>query len=69
MAKRITKTPDIISAIKHRGLFGSLPAFESLDTWTAWLVWLKVTFALPLDAADLEIFRQCTGRENPPTTE
>ena len=42
MAKRITKTPDIISAIKHRDLFGSLPAFESLDTWTAWLVWLKV---------------------------
>jgi hypothetical protein len=26
------KTPDIIAAIKHRGLFGSLPGFQSLDT-------------------------------------
>jgi hypothetical protein len=61
------KTPDIIAAIKHPNLFGSLPAFQSLDTWTAWLTWLKVTFALPLDANDLAIYRQCTNPDTPPT--
>jgi hypothetical protein len=61
------KTPDIIAAIKHRSLFGSLPAFQSLDSWAGWLTWLKVTFALPLDADDLVIYRQCTNRDTPPT--
>ena len=53
------KTPDIISATRHRDLFGSLAAFKSLDSWTAWLVWLKGVFALPMDDADLAIYRQC----------
>jgi hypothetical protein len=57
MTKR-TKTPDIIEAIKHKSLFGSLPAFQSLDSWAGWLVWLKAVFALPLEAADLAIYRQ-----------
>jgi hypothetical protein len=42
------KTPDLIAAIRHPNLFGSLPAFQSLDTWGAWLTWLKAVFALPL---------------------
>ena len=49
------KTPDIISAIKHRGLFGSLPAFQSLDSWAGWLVWLKTVFALPMDESELDL--------------
>jgi hypothetical protein len=60
------KTPDIIAAIKHPNLFGSLPAFQSLETWRAWLVWLKAVFALPMDENELVIYRQCTGRTEAP---
>jgi hypothetical protein len=59
----------IIDIIKHPQLFGSLPAFKSLDTWTAWLVWLKAVFCISMDDADLAVYRQCTGREAPPKTE
>jgi hypothetical protein len=41
---KANKTPDIIAATKHRTLFGSLPAFQSLDTLAGWLVWLKTVF-------------------------
>ena len=61
------KTPDVISAIKHKSLFGSLPAFQSLDTWAGWVVWLKTVFAVPMDEGELDIYRQCTGRDNPPS--
>jgi hypothetical protein len=30
-------------------------------------VWLKTVFALPVDENELDIYRQCTGRENPPS--
>jgi len=66
VSKRI-KTPTIIEAIKHKSLFGSLPAFQSLDSWAGWVVWLKTVFALPMDDSELDIYRQCTGRENPPS--
>jgi hypothetical protein len=42
------RTPTIIQAINHPSLFGSLPAFEKLETWAGWLVWLKAVFALPM---------------------
>jgi hypothetical protein len=61
------KTPNIIEAIKHKSLFGSLPAFQSLDTWAGWLVWLMSVFALPMDEGELDIYRQCTGRTDPLT--
>ena len=57
----------IVDAIKHKQLFGSLPAFESLQTWASWLAWLKAIFALPMTDGELEIFRQCTGRQTPPS--
>ena len=62
MAKAIT----IIDAIKNRRLFGCLPRFKSLDTWTAWLVVLKAIFGLPMTAGDLLIFQRHTGRLSPP---
>jgi hypothetical protein len=34
-------------------------------SWVAWFVFLKTMFALPLDAAELALFRQCTGRSVP----
>jgi hypothetical protein len=27
------KAPTIVEAIRHKSMFGSLPAFQSLDSW------------------------------------
>ena len=64
-----TKKTTIVEAIKHKQLLGSLPAFQSLDTWGAWITWLKAVFCLPMTDGELEVFRQCTGRQAPPTKE
>jgi len=62
MANAIT----IVDAIRSRRLFGCLPRFKSLDTWTAWLVVLKAIFGLSMTAEDLAIFQRHTGRISPP---
>ena len=67
MPAKPTKTTTIVDAIRHKQLFGSLPAFSSLETWIAWLSWLKAIYALPMDENELGIYRQCTGRTEPPT--
>ena len=54
----------IVEAIKNPKLFGSL--FKSLDTWRAWMMWLKAVFGLPMDRSELELFQKCTGRSSPP---
>jgi len=54
MANPIT----IVDAIKNRRLFECLARFKSLDTWTAWLVVLKVIFGLPMTAEGLAIFQR-----------
>src|SRR5262245_49608424 len=51
---------DIIQAIRNPKLFGGL--FKSLDTWSAWIVWLKAVFGLPMDGKELELYQRCTGR-------
>src|SRR5262249_56992050 len=56
---------DIIQAIRDRRLFGGL--FKSLDTWRAWLVFLKSIFGLRMDQAEIEIYRRCANRTDPPT--
>jgi hypothetical protein len=58
---------NIIQAISHPDLFGSLPALHSLETWAAWITWLKAVFALPMDEKELAIYQQRTGRSEPPT--
>src|SRR5262245_4759161 len=63
------KLPSIIECIHHKQIFGSLPAFSNLDTWQAWLCWLKAVFAIPMTAEELAIYQQSTGREAPPKTE
>src|SRR5262249_21782752 len=54
-------------AIKNPNLFGSM--FKSLDSWQAWIVWLKAVFGLEMDASEIELYRKCTGRsgENSPS--
>ncbi|HEX2253146.1 MAG TPA: hypothetical protein VHQ65_07760 [Thermoanaerobaculia bacterium] len=56
---------NILHALEDPALFGSLPAFRDLDTWRPWLVFLRAVYGLPLDAGDLELFRQHTGRREP----
>lgn len=57
----------ILEAVKDPNLFLSL--FRNLATWQAWQVWLKAVSALPLDPEELDLYRKCTGRQAPPSTE
>src|SRR5262249_62104850 len=59
------KKIDIIQAIRNPKLFGSM--FKSLDSWQAWIVWLKAVFGLPMDENEAELFQRCTGRKLPKT--
>jgi hypothetical protein len=62
----LKRKPDIIEAIKNPKLFGSLPRFKKLETWTSWLVVLKAIFGLPMTGDDLVIFNRPSGRTSPP---
>ena len=37
------------------------------NTWAAWFAFLRVMFGEKLSEADLELYRQCTGRSDTPT--
>lgn len=56
---------NIIEAIQDPGLFR--PLLKDLATWRAWIVFLKALFALPMTEDELSLYRQCTGRETPPS--
>jgi hypothetical protein len=60
----LKKFIDIVQAIKNPKLFR--PLFGDLGTWGAWLVFLKAIFGLPMDSAELAMFRKCTARTEPP---
>lgn len=53
----------ILDALDDPLLFG--PHFNAA-TWNRWRVFLKALFALPLDADDLPIYAEHTGRNDPP---
>src|ERR1044071_5248304 len=59
------RQPNIIDAINNPKLFGSLPRFKKLETWTTWLVVLKAIFGLAMTAGDLDLFQRHTGRTSP----
>ena len=59
-------TPTIIDACRDKHLFAGW--FKEADTWAAWLIALKALFGLPLDDTELELYRKCTGRTDPPST-
>jgi hypothetical protein len=55
----------ILDAVSDRELFAGW--FKDRATWAAWFVFLRALFGLPLAARELALFRECTGRETPPT--
>ena len=58
--------PNLIAAIHDPRLFRSYVAGSedgSLDSWSAWITFLKVLYGLPLDPSEHELIRQCTGRD------
>ncbi len=48
----------ILDAMTDAGMTG--------PSWSAWRTFWRAVFALPMDAADLEVFRRHTGRVAPP---
>jgi hypothetical protein len=60
----------IIEAMQNPKLFANWfrPKgwFRKRETWNSWYTFLRALFGLPMDAADLELFRQCTNRTTPP---
>lgn len=57
---------NIIEAIHDPSAFR--PLFKDLASWRAWMVYLRALYGLPIqDAADLKLFHDCTGLDEPPT--
>jgi hypothetical protein len=55
---------NILAAMDDPAVFGQ--HFRNKDSWAAWRAFLSTLFALPLNAEQLKIYRQCTGRNEPP---
>jgi hypothetical protein len=55
----------ILDAIDDRNLFASW--FKDRATWQAWFTFLRALFGLPLTSSELALYRECTGRTEPPT--
>jgi hypothetical protein len=60
------KQINIVDAIRDKRLFGGL--FPDLTSWSAWLVFLKAVFQIPMDSRELGLYRACTRRQYPPDT-
>ena len=58
---------NVVDAIRSRKVFGGLKPFKNPATWANWMVCLKAIFALPMDEAELEVFKRFTGRDAAPT--
>ncbi len=55
----------ILDALADQAIFGS--SVGRLESWSAWLAFLKSVFALPLDGHDLVTYRKHTGRQSIPS--
>jgi hypothetical protein len=42
--------------------------YKKPSQWKAWRAFIATLFALPMDADQVAIYRECTQRTNPPTT-
>ena len=60
----IASAPTILEAMDHTAVFG--PFFKS-TSWDGWRAFLAALFGLPMDDAQLALYRQHTGRTAPPT--
>ena len=58
---------NIVDAIHDKRFFK--PIFKDLKTWKAWLVLLEAYFGLEMTPADLEVYREHTGRSDTPKKE
>lgn len=54
----------ILDAIRDDKLFAHW--FRSPETWIAWFAFLAALFGLPMTPEQLVIYRECTGRTEPP---
>jgi hypothetical protein len=54
----------IIEALQDKNLLGA--SFRDLESWKAWLAFLKAIFNLPMTEEELSLYRQCTQRQEPP---
>lgn len=43
------------------------PWFKDRSTWSAWFAFIAALFALPMTTEQLTVYRQCTGRNEPPS--
>ena len=56
----------ILQAMEDPHLFGQF--FRREEDWAAWKAYLSALFALPMTSEQLATFRECTGRQAPPTS-
>lgn len=59
------RSMSILDALRAPDVFGTLPALADLGTWRSWEVFLAALYGLPLDDADLKVFRKHTGLRRP----
>lgn len=62
----MTKPATILDAIADENLFGRW--FRDVVTWQSWRAFIATLFALPLTGDQLRLYRQCTGRDMPPSS-
>ena len=55
---------NLLEAIHDKNLFGRF--FHDTNSWRAWHACLAALFALPMAPDELDIYKQCTGRQTPP---
>lgn len=58
-------TSSIVEAVRNPDLFA--PHFDQRGSWHTWYVFLKSLFGLELEPGELAFFKECTGRDAPPT--
>jgi hypothetical protein len=59
------RTVTLLDACADANLFA--PWFKDRASWSAWFSFIAALFALPLTTGQLDMFKQCTGRDVPPT--
>lgn len=55
----------LLDACKDVNLFA--PWFRKRESWQSWFAFIASLFALPMTDEQLAIYRQCTGRDVPPS--